>query len=222
VGALPAALRPKNQIFGHAMGMTETGGPHTISFPDYPDELAGTLGPPMPGMEHKLVDIHTGREVAADEAGELLIRGDALMSGFVKRERDSCFDADGWYHTGDLCTFRQGHIFFLGRLDDTIKSSGANVSPREVEEALVALPGVAQAIVLGVPDEQRGGVVGAILIPAQGAQLDEAAIRRSLAKTLSVYKIPRVLMVMTGRDWWRCCKTRHTPVEAPRLKPRRP
>lgn len=200
VGALPESLRPRNQIFGHAMGMTETGGPHTISFPDYPDELAGTLGPPMPGMAHKLIDRDTGREVAAGEAGELLIRGDALMSGLVKLERESCFDADGWYHTGDLCTFREGHIFFLGRLDDTIKSSGANVSPREVEAALVALPGVAQAIVLGVPDEQRGGVVGAVLIPEQGAQLDEAEIRRSLAKTLSIYKIPRVLMIMASGE----------------------
>jgi acyl-CoA synthetase (AMP-forming)/AMP-acid ligase II len=200
VGALPEARRPRNQIFGHAMGMTETGGPHTVSAPDYPDELAGTLGPRMPGMEHRLVDPLTGRDVDDGETGELLIRGDALMSGFVKREQASCFDADGWYHTGDLCTFRQGHIFFSGRTDDTIKSSGANVSPREVESALVALPGVAQAIVVGVPDERRGGVVGAILVPEQDVQLEEAEIRKALAKTLSVYKIPRVLMVLAARD----------------------
>lgn len=200
VGALPEAKRPKNQIFGHALGMTETGGPHTISAPDYPDDLAGTLGLPMPGMEHKLIDTETGREVSAGEAGALLIRGDALMAGFVKRDRAACFDADGWYPTGDLCSFRDGHLFFWGRTDDTIKSSGANVSPREVENALAALPGVAQAIVLGVPDEKRGGIVGAIIIPQPGAELSESEIRKSLAATLSIYKVPRVMRILDAKD----------------------
>jgi acyl-CoA synthetase (AMP-forming)/AMP-acid ligase II len=200
LAALPPGQRPRNQVFGIALGMTETAGPHTVSHPDYPDELAGTLGPVMPGMEHRLIDPDSGLDVAPEALGELLVRGDALMAGFVKQERETCFDTAGWYHTGDLCSYRGDHIFFHGRLDDMIKSSGANVSPREVEAALAILPGIEQAIVVSVPDPQRVSVVGAIVVARGGAILHEEDIRRSLRGTLSEYKIPRVIKVIQPAD----------------------
>src|SRR6185369_6031033 len=153
VEVLPPEKRPKNQLFfGQCLGMSETSGPHTISLPDLPDHLIGSMGPPMPGMQHRIVDVDTGKELQSGETGELQVRGDALMAGMVKRDRAEVFDADGWYHTGDLCSWKDGHIYFHGRLDDMIKTSGANVSPREVEAVLMGLPGVAQASVSSVPD----------------------------------------------------------------------
>lgn len=200
LAALPRDRWPRHQVFGIALGMTETAGPHTVSAPDYPDELAGTLGPLMPGMEHRIIDVQSGQPVAEGEPGELLVRGDALMTGFVKRVREDCFDADGWYHTGDLCSLRGAHVFFHGRTDDMIKSSGANVSPREVEAALTALPGIEQAIVLSVPDPQRVSVVGAVVIAPASAGLDAEGIRDALRGQLSVYKIPRVIKIMEAKD----------------------
>ncbi len=200
LAALPPDQRPRNQVFGIALGMTETAGPHTVSHPDYPDELAGTLGPIMPGMEHRLIDPDSGMDAAPEALGELLVRGDALMVGFVKQEREACFDAAGWYHTGDLCSYRGDHIFFHGRLDDMIKTSGVNVSPREIEAALAILPGIEQAIVVSVPDPQRVSIVGAVVVARGGATLYAEEIRRSLRSTLSEYKIPRVIKIIQPAD----------------------
>jgi len=197
VEVLPPEKRPKNQpFFGQCLGMSETSGPHTISLPDLPDHLIGSMGPPMPGMQHRIVDVDTGKELQSGETGELQVRGDALMAGMVKRDRAEVFDADGWYHTGDLCSWKDGHIYFHGRLDDMIKTSGANVSPREVEAVLMGLPGVAQASVSSVPDPERVAVVGAIVVPKPGEKLDAEVLRGLAAKQLSAYKVPRVIVIM--------------------------
>jgi acyl-CoA synthetase (AMP-forming)/AMP-acid ligase II len=199
VEALPEALRPRNQIFGNSLGMTESCASHTVSLPDLPDSLRGSLGPPMPGIEQRiaaLAESNPGADAAEGEAGELLLRGDTMMLGMVKRERAEVFDADGWYRAGDLCSIRDGHLFFHGRTDDLIKTAGSNVSPREVEQELMALPGIAQANVSGVPDAKRGAVVGAIVVPRPGVTLDPEAIRRDAAKTLASYKVPRVLLIL--------------------------
>jgi acyl-CoA synthetase (AMP-forming)/AMP-acid ligase II len=196
VEATPPHLRARNQIFQNCLGMTETCGPHHVSHVDLADAYIGSMGTPMPGMEGRIVDVDTGAVLGENQPGELQIRGDALMIGMVKRERGEIFDADGWYGTKDLCSYRDGHVFFHGRVDDMIKTSGANVSPREVEAALMLLPGVYQAMVSGVPDEQRGTVVGAIVVPKPGAVIDTAELRKEVAKKLSPYKVPRVFVVI--------------------------
>ena len=202
VGAIPEVLRQKNQVYGNALGMTETGASHTMAFDHLADEFTGSLGMPIPGMQHRIIELDSGRDVTAerDAPGELQVRGDALMIGFVRRERSDVFDPDGWYRTGDLCSFREGHLFYHGRVDDMIKSSGANVSPREVEGVLMALPGVFQVHVAGVPDAKRGTVVGAIVVPATGHTLDAAWLKSEAARLLSSYKVPRVLLVLDAAD----------------------
>lgn len=194
--ALPPEKRPKNHSFGDALGMTETCGSHTLSYVDHVPEFKGSMGPSMPGMQHRIIDTETGRPLPEGERGELQVRGDAALLGMIKRERQDVFDPDGWYGTKDLCSIRGGHLFFHGRVDDMIKSSGANVSPDEVQMALMAIPGVAQAFVSGVPDRQRGSVVGALVVPRPGASLAVEDIRREAAKSLSVYKVPRVVLLM--------------------------
>ena len=98
------------------------------------------------------------------------MRGASLMQGLLKVERADTFDADGYYHTGDGGHFdAEGNLFFRGRLGELIKTGCANVTPREVELALEALPGVLSAFVVGLPDPDRGETVAAAIVPREGA-----------------------------------------------------
>ncbi|MET0137855.1 MAG: fatty acid--CoA ligase family protein, partial [Sphingobium sp.] len=193
---LPPHLRTRNQIyFGNALGMTETAGPHTLAIPDVDDAHIGSMGPLAPGMEHRLIDRETRQDVGDGERGELLVRGDTLMLGYVGRERADVLDMDGWFHTGDLCSYRDGHLFLHGRIDNLIKVSGANVAPAEVEAALTAIAPIQTAYATGFPDKQRGQIVGALVTLAAGATLDPEAVTRELRSILAPYKVPRVLVV---------------------------
>jgi acyl-CoA synthetase (AMP-forming)/AMP-acid ligase II len=109
----------------------------------------------------------------------------------LKRERSKVFDADGWYHTGDLGRFDAGELFFMGRLSDTLKASGMNVTPREVELAIESFEGVQQAVVVGIPHAERGQEVAAAVVPAAGVDLDSERIMNHLRQLLSSYKLPR-------------------------------
>ncbi len=193
------------------LGMTETVGPYTRHQRRLPEEFRGSLGPLMPGIEGRLTDPDTGEVLAtwldgdtqADSAGQIGVmelRADIMMLGMVKRERSRVFTADGWYHSGDLCSFRQGYLYFHGRADDLIKASGANVSPAEVEQAIRGMEGVASAIALGVPDEERGSVVGAVVMPEAGANLSAVAVRAECTRLLSSYKRPRAVLIMEAAD----------------------
>ncbi len=206
--ALPANKRPADPtLMAVPLGMTETGGPYTVQQRFLTEEQRGSVGPLMRGIEGRLADPDTGEilatwldgDVEADSNGQMGImhvRGDVLMLGMVKRERADVFTADGWYVTGDLCSFRRGHLVFHGRADDLIKSAGANVSPSEVESVLVKIPGVASANVSAVPDQERGSVVGALVVPEPDAVLDPETIRAAAAKSLSSYKVPRVIVIL--------------------------
>ncbi len=113
------------------------------------------------------------------------------MQHYHKRSREECFDADGWFHTGDLVRVDDdGFFYFLGRRGSMIKTAGANVSPVEVERAIFAVSGMA-AHVLGLPDSERGQIVAAVVVIPDGAGLDVATLRDELKAELSSYKIPR-------------------------------
>src|SRR5262249_44563145 len=121
--------RPADAELRHNMlGMTEAGSVVLLSGDesDQPESLRGSFGKPAPGFEAKVID-----------DGELCIRGPYVMQRYYKRSREECFDADGWFHTGDLVrTDADGFYYFLGRRGSMIKSAGANVSPAEVEMAI--------------------------------------------------------------------------------------
>jgi len=182
-----------------SLGMTETCGPHTMSYDAdaiLPEHLRGSFASPMDGMEHRIVDRDSGSDVLSGEIGELLVRGDCLMLGFHKRERAATFDADGWYHTGDLCSWRDDRLFFHGRGGDMIKTAGFNVAPAEVERVLGGLDGVMHVAVLGLPDPARDQVIGAVVALRSGSALDAGALRAACAKDLSSYKVPTVWCVV--------------------------
>ena len=190
----------------NSLGMTETVGPHTgFARPDAPPEerampiparLRGSFGAPLPHIEHRIVHPVTGVILGDGEEGEICVRGYCVTTRMYKREREDVFDVDGWFHTGDRGFLRDGYLFFTGRLTEMIKTHGANVSPREVELALEQQPDVAQAFVMGVPDAERGEEVAAVVVPADGCDLDRDDLRARLQQVLSAYKVPRRMLVL--------------------------
>ena len=196
---LPDAVRPKDPELRHAMlGMTETGSVCLTSGDEseQPEARRGSFGRPAPGFEVAVVDPESGAACAPGEPGELRLRGPFLMEGYYRRERHEVFDAEGWYRTGDLVTVdRDGFFYFHGRRGDMIKTSGANVSPREVEAAIQELTGFA-AHVIGLADAVRGQIVAAAIRVPAGRALDPDALRAQLAQRLSAYKIPRRILLL--------------------------
>jgi len=196
---LPDDVRPKSPDLRHAMlGMTETGSVCLVSDDesDQPEHRRGSFGRPAPGFDALVVDPDTGSTCGPHEPGELHLRGPFLMEGYYGRERHEVFDAEGWYRTGDLVVVDDdGFFYFQGRRGDMIKTSGANVSPREVEAAIHELTGLA-AHVIGIADAGRGQlVVAALRVPA-GRVVDVDALREKLAGRLSAYKVPRRFLLL--------------------------
>src|SRR6201985_919968 len=188
-------VRPADPELRHNMlGLTEAGSVILISGDDsdQPEHRRGSFGKPAPGVETKIVDPDTGALAEDGTLGELCIRGPCLMQRYYKRSREECFDADGWFHTGDLvATARDEFVYFIRRQGSMIKTAGANVSPAEVEQAIARITGGAVAHVLGIPDAERGEIVAAVIALDSGAHFDETALRRELAAELSAYKIPK-------------------------------
>jgi acyl-CoA synthetase (AMP-forming)/AMP-acid ligase II len=192
---LPEAVRPRDpELRSNSLGMTETAGPHTIDRMDVdlPERLRGSFGHAVPGLEHKIVDPETGVPLAPGESGEICVRGYSLMQALHKVEREETFDRDGYYPTGDLGRFdADGVLFFQARKGDLIKTAGANVSPREVEVLIEAMPEVQAAFVVGLPDPVRGQEVAAAVVLDSGRTLEESELRERLRKDLAAYKVPR-------------------------------
>jgi acyl-CoA synthetase (AMP-forming)/AMP-acid ligase II len=201
---LPPEMRPRDpELRSNSLGMTETGGPHTIDRMDVdlPETLRGSFGRSVPGLEHKLVDPETGERLAPGAFGEICVRGYSVMQGLYKLEREDTFDADGYYHTGDGGRFdAEGHLYFEARLGDLIKTGGANVAPREVEVALMAFPEVKEAYVVGVPHPQRGQTVEAAVVLQAGRSAEAEDLRARLKAELSAYKVPRHLFLYTSAE----------------------
>ena len=191
---------------GHnSLGMTETCGPHSGPPPEelgraVAPSLAASFGVPVPGVEYKLLDVESGAPVPPGAEGQLCVRGYSLMHSLYKKERHETFDDDGWLHTGDRAAIRDGLLFFTGRHSEMIKSAGANVAPGEVEAALYAAPGVGLAIVIGLPDKERGEIVGAVLVSKPEVVLEVAAIKAKVETLLSGYKLPRKYLLLSADE----------------------
>lgn len=201
---LPPEARPVDpELRSNALGMTETCGPHTIDRMDVelPEQLRGSFGRALQGIEHKIVDPDTGARLPPGEDGEVCVRGYSVIQGLYKVEREDCFDAEGFYHTGDGGHFNQdGFLFFKARLGDLIKTAGANVAPREVELAIDAQPEVQCSYVVGVPHPDRGQEVAGAIILNDGHSLDASTLRQRLKQELASYKIPAKLFFCARED----------------------
>ena len=140
-----------------------------------------------------------GTPVPTGTTGELLIRGIGAMLGYNKRERCETFDADGWYHTGDRVYRRENdpRLFYVGRTSELIKTAGANVSPLEVEAVIEEFAEVAQCIVVGIDDPQRGEEVCAVVV-AKKAAIDISSLAARARDQLSSYKVPTRWAIATS------------------------
>ena len=188
-------VRPADPELRHFMlGMTEAGSVITASDDeaDQPEHRRGSHGKPLAGFDTKIIDPDSGESLGAGAIGELCIRGPFMMQRYYKRSREECFDADGWFHTGDLVrTDDDGFVYFIGRRGAMIKTAGANVAPAEVEKAIAKVTGGMVAHVLGLPDPDRGQLVAAVIALEDGGEFDEDVLRAQLKDELSAYKIPR-------------------------------
>lgn len=145
-----------------------------LSERDHEDaELLGSAGRPYRSVDVRVVDPE-GREVEPGERGEVIVSGAHIMNGYWKEpERTAEVLRDGFIHTKDNATIdERGYVYLLGRSDEMINSGGFNIAPRTVERTLHGHPGIAEAVVVGSPDERWGEVVKAYVVLRPGAQLD--------------------------------------------------
>ena len=183
------------------LGMSETLGPYS-----YGDAFRAEGYPVCAPMDHwadryevRIVD-DNDQPVADGEIGELQIRGYPVTPGLHKIERDEHFTPDGFYHTGDMCKVDGTRVHFIGRGGDMIKTASSNVSPAEVEMEMQALEDVHSAYVVGLPDQERGELVVAAVVPREGVTLDFAKIEAELKRRLSSYKVPRAYVAITREE----------------------
>jgi len=178
-----------------ACGMTETGPLSTqTAVDDPPEKRVATVGRAHPHVEVKVVDPATGATVPRGTPGEQCTRGYGVMLGYWDdpEATAAAIDGDGWMHTGDRAVMDgEGYVSIVGRIKDTIIRGGENISPREIEEVLHALPAVSAAEVIGVPSARYGEEVMAWVTLREGASIDADDLAAACRDRLAYYKVPR-------------------------------
>jgi len=186
-----AVARRLNCVAIQGYGMTELSPmSHCVPF-DAP--RAGSVGVAVAGTDCRICDPATGQSLPAGQAGEIWVRGPQVMMGYLNNPAatERAMADGGWLKTGDLgLVDGDGYLFIKDRLKELIKVKGFQVAPAEVEAELLADPGVADAAVIGVPDDEAGEVPVAFVVPAPGTTPDAEGLRRALRKRLAAYKVP--------------------------------
>ncbi|RFS83255.1 fatty-acid--CoA ligase [Actinomadura spongiicola] len=154
---------------------------------------------PEPGVEVRVHDPETGRDVPTGDVGEILVRGWNVMRGYyaMPDETAATLSPDGWLRTGDLGRLGEdGRLEFVGRAKELIRVGGENVSPTEVEDVLHGHPKIRQAAVVGVPDERLIEVPFAFVVLAEGCAADPEEITAWAAERLARFKVPRHIRIV--------------------------
>ena len=177
--------------------MTETN--MNTSNPYDGDRIAGTVGFPLPGVDLRIADPETGRELPQGETGGIEVKGPNVFSGYwrMPEKTKAEFRPDGFFITGDVGKIdARGYVHIVGRAKDLIITGGFNVYPKEIESEIDALPGVAESAVIGCPHPDFGEGVTAIIVCKPGADLSEKAVIAVLEQRLAKFKLPkRVLFI---------------------------
>jgi long-chain acyl-CoA synthetase len=178
-----------------AYGMTEASSVTHVN-PRRGVRKFGSVGLPIVGTDSKIVDVETGaQELTPGEAGELLVRGPQVMTGYWNQPDETAqVLKDGWLYSGDIATVDEdGYVFIVDRKKDMILAAGFNVYPREVEEVLYQHPKVLEAAVIGLPDKVRGEKVTAYVVLKPGETATAPEIRAFCRERLARYKEPRAV-----------------------------
>ncbi|MGH8445413.1 MAG: AMP-binding protein, partial [Solimonas sp.] len=182
-------------------GLTETCG--IVSLCDAADDaetIALTSGKAIPGIELGCMG-GDGRLLGPGESGEIVVRGYNVMQGYLDDARATAeaIDGAGWLHTGDVGNLdARGYLRITDRLKDMYISGGFNCYPAEIERMLAAHPAIAQAAIIGVPDERLGEVGKAYLVLRPGQSLDDKALLAWCREQMANYKIPRFIEIVTA------------------------
>jgi amino acid adenylation domain-containing protein len=173
--------------------------------PEDLDRKPTSVGIAIPNTELWIVDEENHR-VGPGVVGQLVIRGATVMAGYwgkpqetALRLRPGPLPGERVLYTGDYCRLDdEGYLYFVGRMDDVIKSCGEKVAPKEIESVLYAIPGVEEAAVIGVPDEVLGQVAKAYIVFAEGAQIGEKELRQFCQERLESFKVPKQFEVTSS------------------------
>ena len=189
------------EVTGHAIleryGMTETN--MNTSNPYDGERRAGTVGFPLPGVEVKVCDPVSGETLPDGEIGVLEVRGDNVFAGYWQMPEKTAEELreDGWFITGDLAMIDpDGYVTIVGRGKDLIITGGFNVYPKEIEGVIDDLPGVLESAVIGVPHEDFGEAVVAVVVAQDGDALDEDTVKAGVAESLAKFKQPKRVVVV--------------------------
>jgi long-chain acyl-CoA synthetase len=198
--ALPhAVLRQFEETFGSRIiegyGLTETVSSVSANGKDG-QMKEGSIGRPADGVEMRIVD-DDGKELPAGESGEIVIRSATVFRGYWQNDEATAevMSDDGWFHTGDLGYVDEDGFFFItDRKKDIIITGGYNVSPREVEEVLMAHPRIADAAVVSISGRKdRSETITAFIVPHQGEELTHRDVVEYCESELAAYKRPKVI-----------------------------
>lgn len=178
-------------------GLTEAASQVTTLAPADALRKLGSAGRPLFPVTVRIAD-EAGRPLPPGEAGEILVRGPTVTAGYFGRPEETARALrDGWLHTGDIGYLDQeGYLYVLDRRDDLIVSGGENVYPAEVEAVLRQHPAVADAAVIGLPDERWGQTVAAAVVLRPGCAVDGDELVRFCRERLAGYKVPRCFRIV--------------------------
>ena len=179
-------------------GLTEAGTCTGSRDGDSFASIAGTVGGPMPDLEVRVAG-RDGGEAPTGEPGEVVVRGFSVMAGYLDDPDATAatIDADGWLHTGDLGVLDdRGYLRIVGRIKDMFIVGGFNAYPAEIENVLLTHPAIAQAAVIGIPDDRLGEVGMAFCVLSPGAALGDAELIAWCREHMANYKVPRRVAVV--------------------------
>lgn len=189
-------IRSTSETFDCAVregyGMSEVGGAISLT-PISAVPKPRSAGRPLRGSDLRIIDLRTREPLPAGERGEVQVKSPSVMRGYAGDAAGTrlVLDSDGWLSTGDVAYLDEdGDLFLVDRTKELIIRSGYNVYPGEVEEVLGAHPGIAEAAVIGVPDQEHGEEIVALVV-ASGDQLDLEGVRTFARERLAAYKYPR-------------------------------
>ncbi|HSB15774.1 MAG TPA: AMP-binding protein [Bryobacteraceae bacterium] len=196
----PALMAELEQVFRapviEAYGMTEAAHQMTTNPLPPGHRKAGSVGLPA-GVDVAIMD-EAGNLLPAGETGEIVIRGENVTDGYeANPEANEKAFTNGWFRTGDQGRFdAHGYLYLTGRLKEIINRGGEKISPREVDEALLEHPGIAQAVTFAIPHSQLGEETGVAVVLREGAAMSEREVREFAASKLAEFKVPRVVRIV--------------------------
>ena len=169
------------------------------------DRKPASVGIAIPNTEIWIVD-EEGKRLGPNQVGQLVVRGATVMKGYwekpeatVAKLKPGPVPGEQVLYTGDYCRLdEEGYLYFVGRMDDVIKSRGEKVAPKEVENALMNISGVKEAAVIGVADEVLGQAVKAFVVLEAGATLGEKAIQKECQSRLENFMVPKIVELVAS------------------------